>query len=1144
MHRFKVPLAAACAMAAALFCTPASGQIAPLSSRQAPIALDSGPVSHPGDPAVDAGSPQVVFAADVHIPGATWLRLNFDEATLSGDAGAGSGSYLVVTSVLDGASQRLDAASVRDWNYTSAYFNGDTVIVEMYAYPATGPSRLVMSEVTAGEPQPESICGTTDDRLPSNDARQGRLVPIGCTAWLIERGDCGNRFLTAGHCIANSTSNAVVQFNVPFSNANGSLNHPPPQHQYSVPAGQIQSNGGAGVGNDYATFFSAVNGNTGLTPRQAQGGGAYRLAAAAPPAAGQVRIAGYGVRDGSAPIPFEWNQIQKIHAGPYTDKSGTSIRYTVDTTGGNSGSPVVDTATGLAIGIHTHGGCTSTGGSNAGTAIEIAGLQNFLNSPTGTCIPMDNGALSTIFASNNGGSVGGAVYFDLTVKGRPIRVNGMQLNTTSTFGTNFTLEVFTTPGTSVGKQSDPSAWTSRSTGSGVSGHREAATRVTLNTPFQLDANTSYGIAIVLTDAAHAYTNGTGSNQSYSNAEIQLNLGSATNVPFSGTPFDPRVWNGTVMYEVIDSSSNNPPFAFSIRSNVDHRLYRINLMTGEATPMGGPMAFTDAEGMAMGPNGTIYAIGGTVGELWNVTSPPGAKIGDTGPRSGIDAGLDFYNGVLYNMNGASGSSTLYRVNPATGAAAAVGTTNVFLDGLAIRHDGAAYGVDWIFSDSLYRVNINTGATALVGPLGLGNVSAQAGLSFIGDALWAITSTGEIYHLDTATGAATQVAEVTIAGSKAGGWEGLAIAPNSAASLMGLEPFASTFSSASLTRGYWFRAPTDLLINGLRVPDEAGEGVQNVEVVRFNSGAPPAFPTTTNDFVSLFRAVGVQDNSVIPTNIPVRAGDVIGILGAAGTSTMRNSYATANEFNTSIAGQPVTIKRMGMQFNLNTTPAQQIWTENVSPVSRVEMYYIMPPSLYLDADTAATGSNLVTSPLNTPLGQVRFLNGELVTFTSDLEFNRAGSAGNRFDIVSTTTPARLEFDFDADSVTFVYGGNLGGIRVEALNAAGAVIDAFEQADTFTGQPAGPRTLAAAGIRAIRWNDTSPGSAFAALDNITFNAGASACYPDCDGNNQLDFFDFLCFQNAFLNRDPYADCDGNRTFDFFDFLCFQNAFLAGCP
>ncbi|MFG0286354.1 MAG: hypothetical protein ACF8R7_18220 [Phycisphaerales bacterium JB039] len=32
--------------------------------------------------------------------------------------------------------------------------------------------------------------------------------------------------------------------------------------------------------------------------------------------------------------------------------------------------------------------------------------------------------------------------------------------------------------------------------------------------------------------------------------------------------------------------------------------------------------------------------------------------------------------------------------------------------------------------------------------------------------------------------------------------------------------------------------------------------------------------------------------------------------------------------------------------------------------------------------------------------------------------------------------------------------------------------------------------------------------------------------------------------INVGAYADCDGNGTLDFFDFLCFQNAFAAGCP
>jgi hypothetical protein len=58
------------------------------------------------------------------------------------------------------------------------------------------------------------------------------------------------------------------------------------------------------------------------------------------------------------------------------------------------------------------------------------------------------------------------------------------------------------------------------------------------------------------------------------------------------------------------------------------------------------------------------------------------------------------------------------------------------------------------------------------------------------------------------------------------------------------------------------------------------------------------------------------------------------------------------------------------------------------------------------------------------------------------------------------------------------------------------------------------------------------------------AGACYADCDGNTVLDVFDFLCFQDAFVQGEAYADCDGNTVLDVFDFLCFQDAFVTGCP
>ena len=55
-----------------------------------------------------------------------------------------------------------------------------------------------------------------------------------------------------------------------------------------------------------------------------------------------------------------------------------------------------------------------------------------------------------------------------------------------------------------------------------------------------------GIALHTLSAAHNYTNGNGTNQSFGDAFIQLDLGSASNTPFGGA-FTPRVFNGIVHY---------------------------------------------------------------------------------------------------------------------------------------------------------------------------------------------------------------------------------------------------------------------------------------------------------------------------------------------------------------------------------------------------------------------------------------------------------------------------------------------------------------------------------------------------------------------------------------------------------------------
>ncbi len=333
--------------------------------------VDSGPVENLSDRF------GVVASFEVRVADAAWLRLHFDEIQLAGDAPRGSGAILRLTAFDDGAVQELERHEARQWRNTTAYFNGDSVLVELLAWPRTGTSRLVLSYVTAGLVPHETFsqCGTADDRALSSDPRAARLLPVGCTGWLID--DCAHCMLTAGHC-ADAGFN-VVEFNVPLSTGSGSLVHPPPSDQYAVDASspQFLNNG---VGQDWGYFGVFPNSVTGLTPAQAQG--AFYNLELPPPfdPTKTIRITGYGVDS----TPQTHNQVQQTHVGPWFALSGTRLEYQTDTEGGNSGSPVVHEQSGFAIGIHTHGGCSASSG-NSGTSAAHTGLQNALANPRGVC---------------------------------------------------------------------------------------------------------------------------------------------------------------------------------------------------------------------------------------------------------------------------------------------------------------------------------------------------------------------------------------------------------------------------------------------------------------------------------------------------------------------------------------------------------------------------------------------------------------------------------------------------------------------------------------------------------------------------------------------------------------------------------------
>lgn len=295
----------------------------------------------------------------IEMAGAPWVRLIFKDVKLQGNA------KLRITSLQDGAQQHLDAGNLRHWRNTSAYFNGSAVRVELLAPKGSKGNRYEIAQVMVGKAddvQPESQCGPVDNRVPSAADNRARLLDVGCTANLMANG-C---FITAGHCLSSASLVDVVEFDVPASNANGSLNHPPPSKQYVPTANRQFQNGG--TGKDWGVFTVAPNSETGLTPLQAQGPG-LALATSLPTVGQTVEITGYGVDSGTA------NQTQQVHSGPITSvvPATTRLLYQADTEGGNSGSAVLQG--GNVVAIHTHGGCTTSGGANSGTLYTNTAFQ-------------------------------------------------------------------------------------------------------------------------------------------------------------------------------------------------------------------------------------------------------------------------------------------------------------------------------------------------------------------------------------------------------------------------------------------------------------------------------------------------------------------------------------------------------------------------------------------------------------------------------------------------------------------------------------------------------------------------------------------------------------------------------------------------
>lgn len=189
------------------------------------------------------------------------------------------------------------------------------------------------------------------------------------------------------------------------------------------------------------------------------------------------------------------------------------------------------------------------------------------------------------------------------------------------------------------------------------------------------------------------------------------------------------------------------------------------------------------------------------------------------------------------------------------------------------------------------------------------------------------------------------------------------------LMPVGPQVTTYSGA--TRGYHFTAPVSFNMCALFIPTDASTGTQDIRVVRFTSGPPPAFAGTTLAYTTLFTASGVASTTTVSCSIPITAGDIIGIYGTRSSGCI-NSYGNPN-VATTIMGFPTTLQRSGTQNCIGTlaTWPLPIWSEVSYNIGRIFMYYNCCPTPTIT--TVASSTSICNG------ASVAILGGGATTYT---------------------------------------------------------------------------------------------------------------------------------------------------------------------
>ncbi|HZN18035.1 MAG TPA: trypsin-like peptidase domain-containing protein [Micromonosporaceae bacterium] len=355
--------------------------------------------------------------AEVRYPGAAYIKVHFsslrlapgDYVTVADATGREVHTYHGVETAGD-ASRTLHGRP----GFAAMSVDGEVAVVTLHASSPRAAAHIdgywrgyTPAEIIANNPGIESVCSTDARRdvicyqssHPTEYARSHAVAKLliggggSCTTWRVGN---TNRMLTNKHCFSTQTAvqSSEMQFNFQCATCGGNN----PGAGTKVSGAQLIKVSAGGSGELDYTLYS-VNNFTAI-----QGFGTLYLETRAPVNGERIYIPGHG--DGSPKRLSIYEDTQggavcTVRSAAY---NSWNMSYSCDTSGGNSGSPVLS-ANHKVLALHHLGGCPNNQGARAHLIYnEISSLIDNGGTPPGTTVYQDSFETATGWTVNPNGT--------------------------------------------------------------------------------------------------------------------------------------------------------------------------------------------------------------------------------------------------------------------------------------------------------------------------------------------------------------------------------------------------------------------------------------------------------------------------------------------------------------------------------------------------------------------------------------------------------------------------------------------------------------------------------------------------------------------------------------------------------------------